>query len=45
VREKVDAVHRKESRRIFATLSRLLGDFAGSVTRTRAAIVMSQFGF
>jgi RNA polymerase sigma-70 factor, ECF subfamily len=27
VREKVDAVYRSESRRIFATLIRLLGDF------------------
>ena len=27
VREKVDAVHRSESRRILATLIRLLGDF------------------
>jgi RNA polymerase sigma-70 factor, ECF subfamily len=27
VREKVDAVYREESRRIFATLIRLLGDF------------------
>ena len=27
VREKVDSVYRSESRRIFATLIRLLGDF------------------